>query len=596
MSIEQLLSRLQSVEWRGNRGYARCPAHEDQHRSLSLGVGRDGQGLVKCHAGCTLEEVLKAVDMEVKDLWPTQEEKLPDWLEKLRPRDEGGAQAFYDYVDENGTLLYQVIRFPDKQFRQRRLEGPVWVWNLNGVRRVLYRLPELIAAPPDDPIVICEGEKDVENLIAIGCRATTGPGGAGKWSAEFGDFLKGRDVVIIPDNDKPGRVHAELVSSALLGVARSIRVVELPGLPEHGDVSDWLAQHPDDPLMALAAIIAATEEREPESKARDFWWANELQATKLPATSWLIHGLLPEGLTVLYGAPKVGKSWLALNLATSIATEGALALGHYYAPDRKVVIVSYEDHENAVRERLAAHLGDRLWPSRLGLRFRLPKADKGGFEWLEQICDENPDIGMIVLDTLQLFRPTRNGSNGRLYAEDVEDMAQMSQFAKSRHLGLVATHHVRKTPSDDPIYKGSGTLGIPAGADTNWFMERTSEGDIIQAKVDIRGRHPGEQELHLTWDADHCCWIAAGESTGGTGAVDRGILSFLATSTDPSWPQDIADAIASPVITVKRHLYALLSAGRVVRLGRKYAIVPPASDDSVEEETSDQPSEAGFDL
>lgn len=593
MSIEGILSQLQKLRWSGTRGYAQCPAHNDQHSSLSLALGREQQLLVKCHAGCSFSDICEALKASPADFFATPASPLPAWLGNLSSqlRDDR-IEAIYDYVNEAGQVLYQVVKFQGKQFRQRRPDGAMWVWNLNGVRKVLYRLPELIAAPPDAPVLICEGEKDVDNLIALDLVATTGPGGAGKWQSEFGDFLRGREVVILPDNDDPGRAHAKLVFKALWGIAKTIRILELPGLPEHGDVSDWLARGHENVEMDLAALISASPYLEPKEEARDFWWTSDLQVAQLPATTWVVDGLLPEGLTVLYGAPKIGKSWLALNLAVSVATPGALALGHYYAPDRKVIMVSYEDQETSVRERLAAHLGDRSWPSDLGVRFRLPKADKGGLDWLAKMVEGNPDIGMIVLDTLQLFRPARNGNGNRLYQDDVEDMAVLSQFAKERHLGLIALHHVRKTPSDDPIYKGSGTLGIPAGADTNWFMERTSDGELIQATLQVRGRHPGESEVMLVWAPDRCAWLQASAQAGGSGTVDRAILAYLATMQEACWPSEVADSIAVPVITVKRHLYRMVTEGKVLRAGRKYAILPdapPPEEEQAPEESSQDP-------
>src|SRR5439155_18351863 len=116
-----------------------------------------------------------------------------------------------------------------------------WVWNLDGVRRVLYRLPELVAADPSIPVYITEGEKDVEALVAFGLVATTNPQGAGKWKQDYNRHLRDRDAVLLPDNDDKGREHVEQVAANLRGIAASVRIVELPGLPEKGDVSDWLA-------------------------------------------------------------------------------------------------------------------------------------------------------------------------------------------------------------------------------------------------------------------------------------------------------------------------------------------------------------------
>lgn len=172
----------------------------------------------------------------------------------------GSAIHWYDYVDESGELLYQVGRKQPKGFTQRHPDGNGgWSWSLNGTRRVIYRLPELISRP-DETVYIVEGEKDADRLCALGLLATTNSGGAGKWRAEFSEFLRDRDVVILPDNDDPGRKHADQVLASLAGIARSAKVVNLPGLPTKGDVSDWLgAGHTADELQALVA----GEESEP---------------------------------------------------------------------------------------------------------------------------------------------------------------------------------------------------------------------------------------------------------------------------------------------------------------------------------------------
>jgi putative DNA primase/helicase len=155
--------------------------------------------------------------------------------------------ATYDYRDEEGGLLYQVVRYEPgfdgepKTFRQRRPDGKGgWVNGLRDVRRVLYRLPELLAAPRDRLVFVVEGEKDADRLHAEGLLATTNAMGAGKWRPEYAEALHARHVVILPDNDEPGRAHAQAVARSLADAAASLKVVELPGLPPKGDVSDWL--------------------------------------------------------------------------------------------------------------------------------------------------------------------------------------------------------------------------------------------------------------------------------------------------------------------------------------------------------------------
>ena len=187
--------------------------------------------------------------------------------------DRGDGWICYDYRDERGDLLFQVVRMAGHEFRQRKPVGGGWEWKLTGVRRVLYRLPDLLASK--GLVIICEGEKDVDNVHALGLTATTNPGGAGKWRAEYSAALHKRDVLILPDNDVAGEEHARQVVKALRGVANSIRVLRLPDLPDKGDVSDWIAVGHD--AADLAALIPAEEE--PDAAAAPEW-INDCAASK----------------------------------------------------------------------------------------------------------------------------------------------------------------------------------------------------------------------------------------------------------------------------------------------------------------------------
>ena len=158
---------------------------------------------------------------------------------KSMDNDKSQFVATYDYTDEAGELLFQVCRMDPKDFRQRRRDGNGdWEWKVKGVRQVPYRLLELLAADASETVVVCEGEKDVDNLARIGVKATCNAGGAGKWSREHAAFLAGRDVVVVADRDEPGRKHAQVVAKSLHGLANSIRVIELP---TGKDASDWIA-------------------------------------------------------------------------------------------------------------------------------------------------------------------------------------------------------------------------------------------------------------------------------------------------------------------------------------------------------------------
>ena len=204
-----------------------------------------------------------------------------DWLKEhgMAPPDEKPVKAClvatYDYKDETGKLLFQVQRFEPKKFVQRRPTGTGgWEYKVQGTRQVPYRLPELLAAPLSARIYIVEGEKDADRLAALGLVATCNAGGAGKWRTSHSEHLKDRSVTLIPDNDDAGRDHMQKVAKSLKGIAAHVRIMELAGLPEKGDVSDWLdaggssSELSDAPTVAPAKAADAGDDGEDEEKKR----------------------------------------------------------------------------------------------------------------------------------------------------------------------------------------------------------------------------------------------------------------------------------------------------------------------------------------
>ena len=239
-----VLSRLADAQPNGDGWKARCPAHDDRQPSLSIGEGDDGRALLNCFAGCSTESIVAAIGLTTADLFSRDsrtKHQFPTDKRKSSGKGRASIVATYDYRDADGTVLYQVCRMQPKDFRQRQPDGKGgWNWSTKGVRKVLYRLPELMAAGLTRAVAIVEGEKDADRLATLNIVATTNAGGAGKWLPEYNEFLRGRPVVLLPDNDDAGRRHADAVAIALHGIASSIRVVDLPGLPDKGDVSDWL--------------------------------------------------------------------------------------------------------------------------------------------------------------------------------------------------------------------------------------------------------------------------------------------------------------------------------------------------------------------
>jgi putative DNA primase/helicase len=211
---------------------ARCPAHDDFSPSLSL-RDADGKVLAHCHAGCEQSAVIAS--LKALALWP-ERERRPNRI-----------VATYNYTDENGTMLYQVVREEPKSFKQRRPNGSDgWIWKKHP-HQVLYHLPEVL----ENPIVfVVEGEKDAETLRDQGFVATTNAGGAkALWLPQYTESLRGREVILIPDNDPPGRQRVLTIARALLGQVARLIVLELG---DGKDVSEWFERgHSEIELIAL---------------------------------------------------------------------------------------------------------------------------------------------------------------------------------------------------------------------------------------------------------------------------------------------------------------------------------------------------------
>jgi len=278
-----------------------------------------------------------------------------DTPDGLQASGRGRIVATYDYVDESGELLFQVVRFEPKDFRQRRHGRPSddpdrikdgWCWSVRGVRQVPYRLPELIEAIANgQPVWIVEGEKDVDNLYRLGVPATCNAGGAGKWRAELNEYFRGADVIIVQDNDPqarnpdppkgdgqlrwhpdgrpvlPGQDHAQAVAKHMHGVAARVRVLDLtrvkPDLPLKGDVSDCIAAGVTAEALWQHADAIPDWRPAPFHSVFGGQWCNEIGTAGITqAYEYFIEDVLPLGETVLlFGESGSGKSFGALEMA-----------------------------------------------------------------------------------------------------------------------------------------------------------------------------------------------------------------------------------------------------------------------------------------
>lgn len=341
-------------------GYmALCPFHKDRTPSLSVNTEK---GVWKCHAGCGAGGVL---DFEKKFSSCDNETALARIAEIVGLHQLNLGQkpeAVYSYTDAFGKELFQVVRYPGKRFTQRKPDGTGgWIYKTQDLKMVLYRMPEVLTAKQ---VIICEGEKDADNLSAVAkgshphLAVTTCPRGAGKWQDQFSVYLAGKQVLILPDNDDAGRQHAAAVAVSAYRYAQGVKILALSGLPEKGDVSNYLEVHTAADLIAEAKAVAWW--KPPEAASSLFMSVTQFVEKATDGVDWIMEGVIQRGANgMLIARPKAGKSFAVLDLALALAS-GQRWL-EFYIPKRvKTALVSREDHYGLTQQRqikMARHRG-----------------------------------------------------------------------------------------------------------------------------------------------------------------------------------------------------------------------------------------------
>ena len=398
-TIEEFLSRLEGVRQVSEGSWmALCPAHDDRNPSLSIQLA-DDRILIHCFAGCSPQTVVRAMGLEMKDLFLEEEEPF-----ETGP---GILQAAYVYRDEYGNPLYRVLRYyvpgeKRKTFRQQAYDPKTGTWKggrgaLNQVRRVLYRLPELIKADRDEPIWLCEGEKDVDHLRLYGLVATTNMGGAKAWRADYNRFFAGRTVHVLEDNDPDGEQRCLRLAEQLHGIAKEVKVIELPGLGPKEDISDWLLKgHSVEELKELAEN---TPPYQPKTVAT---LKEEIGFYRL---EWPELGLQAEA------------EILSQSMGDFLVLLSIYALGKRLLPPTKVNLLSLQTRSRLAKELEAKSPLD-MWETiidNLAMRI-MDKVAEGEPMTVETAEADYEDTGYLVYPVLPLGLPTviyGDGASGK---------------------------------------------------------------------------------------------------------------------------------------------------------------------------------------
>lgn len=434
MTADELADRLAArgidVRRHGREYRVPCPVHDDPTPSVDFRDGDTGV-IVQCRAGCATGDVVNAWNLTLGDLFHARREGPTEPLEA------------YAYRDETGALLYEVLRFPDKRFRQRRPDGNGgWIWNLDGVRRVPYRLPEIIAAvEAGKTVCICEGEKDVHALERIGRIATCNPGGAGKWRDEYAQYFKGGGVVIIADRDEPGRAHAQRIAESLAGVTAEVLSVE----PATGnDASDHLATLGFADFLPLGS--ASQNGRKIHDRIIDMGKAFVYAGEPLPLRCGMVA--IDGRVTTLAGSRAERKSWLMIALCAGVSDGGEVA---GIRCEKGTAL--YVDAENGEREMARRFVNAGLGPDTFyvadGFGLHLPR-DTPVLRELITATKAN----LCILDSLRRLAPgvreDRSDDMAPVYAE-------LSRLARDTHCALIVLHH-RSTKFGAPDTRGSSAI------------------------------------------------------------------------------------------------------------------------------------------
>jgi hypothetical protein len=419
-----------------------CPAHNDHHPSLDVREGADGRPLAVCRSqGCSWQTICEAIGWNVS-----------------RPNE---LEAVYTYTDEHGNALFEVGRFrkPDgsKTFLQRRAGAPDWSGGIRGLRRVLYRLPEIVAAVADGRAIwIPEGERHADLLHGRGHVATTSPMGAGKWRREYADALQGAArVFVFADDDTPGRDHAEQVARSLHGRVGEVKVVKLYSDGEtKRDVVDFYAgakQGEADRL--LLGIVERTPAYVPgpetprTTKTGAGLTATPVSEIRMRSIDWFERPLWQRSaFTLLAGAKGTGKSTYLAGLAARVTHQG-----------QNVLFVSSEDSAAIdLKPRLVAAGAVIAKCYVIREHVRLPD----DVEALRTLATERGGVGLLVIDPVANHIGDRNSNSD---ADVRNAIAPLNKLADDLDCLLIGVRHPGKDRSRGAV---ASILGSTAWVDT----------------------------------------------------------------------------------------------------------------------------------
>ncbi len=303
---------------------------------------------------------------------------------------------------------------------------------------------------------------------------------------------------------------------------------------------------------------------------------NTIMSTTFEPIRWVVPAYVPEGLSILAGRQKLGKTWLALDWAIAVATGGA-AMGSIFCEVGDVLYIDLENGPRRIQGRINMLFpGERNRPdlARLGRANDAPELNKGFLPALEGWRNSVLDPRLIVIDVLQRIKPSgKAGQNA--YEADYDAMSNLQRWATEQRVAVVCLHHTRKGGAEDPLEALSGSNGLSACADTTLLLDRTGNGTTLY----VRGRDVEEKESALSFLSG--MWSVAGDASKVHRSAERtAILVALAEATEAMSPSDIAAVTGMKNGNVRRILHSMMKAGEVQKSGLGRYRAPAQVEDS----------------
>jgi AAA domain len=599
--VENVLARLKGVRKSLHGWVACCPAHRDREPSLSIGLGDEGQVLLICFAGCSLDSIVKAMGITVADLFPTAaaaSESQPEQTQRnvLTLVDLASDKLLHwKYllhlgVTEQRTGCLQIpYHLPDGTPAPRHRLRTALVakegshWSKGSGEIVPYGLERLEEARKAGYLVLVEGESDCWTLWFHHFPALGLPGVEMVRTLKEA-YLAGIDkLYIVREPDAAGERFVQLIQEQL-------QAWKWPGkayMVSLGDAKDPNELHKKNWKDFKAAFQQALDSAQPLVGAHAQlapstyeyvptpFTLKELLAKQLPPVQWAIPDILPEGLTLLAGKPKLGKSWLALAMALAVAS-GGVALGTYPVTQGEVLYLALEDNERRLQSRAQQLLASMTTvPTSISFELRWPRLDQGGLTYVEEYLQTHPDVRLVVIDTWARVSPKVQHRQRSQYEDEYAALTPLKHLADTYRVSILAIHHLRKMRGDDVLDEITGSIGLTGAVDGALILKR--ERGQHDASLFVTGRDiEHEQQLALRFDAQTAMWMLVGNAEEVRRTKERQDILDLLSEQFPEGmtPRQVADALDKNYHTTRCLLRKMEMDGSIQHNDSRYVAIP----------------------